>query len=194
MEERNVTQNRVTEGFSFYTDKDAEMAALERKKIDYLEERMDYSQPDTILMIYEKAIHDRVFKTPVGFLYLKKLQEYLLEQETIEAERVAPIPLYQTYSGEIRENTNPTKNRVNLSKDKEEREKNPSKFMISVIFNILLVGAIIAMFVITLKADQPNILNYEKVITDRYATWEQELTEREQTVREKELELQITEE
>ena len=54
--------------------------------------------------------------------------------------------------------------------------------------------AIIAMFTITLESDNPNVLNYERALTDRYASWEQELTEREQAVRQRERELQIEEE
>ena len=57
--------------------------------------------------------------------------------------------------------------------------------------NIVMIVAIIAMFIITLNSDQPNILNYEKNIQNKYAAWEQELTEREQTIREKERELHI---
>lgn len=191
MEDIFVTQGRVAEGFLFYTDKDADMAALERRKIDYLEERMDYTQPETILKIYEKAIHDRIFKTPVGFLYLKRLQNYLLDQENIDPGQVAPIPLYMSYSGEMRENVNPAKSRVKPSEKKEDKA---SKFTISVILNILLLLAVVAMFFITLKADQPNILNYEKAVMNRYAAWEQELTDREQAVREREIELHLLEE
>lgn len=51
--------------------------------------------------------------------------------------------------------------------------------------NIVMVIAIIAMFIITLNSDQPNVLNYERNLQNKYATWEQELTQREQTVREK---------
>ena len=61
----------------------------------------------------------------------------------------------------------------------------------SVLLNVLLVLAIAAMFMITLRSDNPNVLNYERALTDKYASWEQELTERERAVREKELELQI---
>lgn len=186
MEETMDTKERVTEGFYFYTDKDAQMASLERKKIEYLEERMDYTQPDTILKIYDKAIHDRVFKTPVGILYLKGVQDYLYEQETIPVEEIAPIPLYQTYSKEMRESSNPAKSRVKAAELK--KEKNAVAMKISVMINILLAFAVIAMFVIALNADQPNILNYEQNLLNRYATWEQDLTQREQAVREKELE------
>lgn len=62
---------------------------------------------------------------------------------------------------------------------------------LSVIMNIVMIVAIIAMFVITLNSDQPNILNYERNLQNKYASWEQELTQREQTVREKERELHI---
>ena len=48
---------------------------------------------------------------------------------------------------------------------------------------------VFAMFVITLQSDNPNILNYRQAITNEYASWEQELTERENKVREKEQKL-----
>ena len=191
MSEIMNTQNRVAEGFSFYTDKDAEMAKLERKKIEYLEARMDYSDPEKILKIYDKAIHDRIFKTPVGLFYLKQIQDYLLAQESIAPEEVAAIPLYQSFVGEVRSEQNPVRNRVKLSNDKEKQEKKAAAFSISVILNLLLSAAVIAMFAIALNANQPNILNYEKAIINRYATWEQELTQREQIIREKERELKI---
>ena len=63
--------------------------------------------------------------------------------------------------------------------------------VISTILNVVLALAVAGMFAITLKSDNPNILNYEKQILNKYASWDQELTEREQAVREKERELQI---
>ena len=184
----NQTKNKEAEGFSFNTEKDAELAKLEYKKIKYLESKMDYSHPESILRIYEKAIHERIFKTPVGILYLKKIQEYLKKQGTISPDRITPIPLYQNFSNEIRQEQNPARNRI---KPSEKKEKKSSALSVSVLINVLFGVAIIAMFVITLKADQPNILNYETVLTNRYAAWEQELTEREQVIREKERELNI---
>lgn len=175
------------EGFLFFTEKDARLAENEQKKIDYLEAHIDYSQPEKILQIYDKAVRDRVFKTPVGTVYLKKLQEYLLSQPEIDSTQVSPIPLFVTYDGEIRKQQNPVQPKIKPSEKKEKT----SPLTISVILNILLVIAVIAMFVITLASDQPNILNYERALTNRYAGWEQELTERENTIREKEHELNL---
>jgi len=48
---------------------------------------------------------------------------------------------------------------------------------------------VIGMFAVAYTSEHPNILNYERVIVDKYASWEQDLTEREDAIREKELQL-----
>lgn len=186
MEDTKNKPIRIVDGFSFYTNQDADLADLERKKIAYLEARMDYSNPDSILRIYEKAIQDKIFKTPVGIFYLKHLREFLLEQEEIAPEDIEPIPLYHTFGKEAK--TTKVKEGEN---EAEQKEKKSAALSFSVVLNLLLAAAVVAMFAIALNAGQPNILNYERVITDRYATWEQELSEREQVIREKERELKI---
>lgn len=178
------------EGFVFFSRKDAMLAASERKKVDYLEAHMDYSKPENVLRIYKKAIEERIFKTPVGIVYLKRVQDFLLEQETIPDEAIPPIVLYQSFDSEVRDQTNPARNRV---KPAAPKEKKTSALPISIILNILLVIAVFAMFLISFNAEQPNIFNYERALVDKYSTWEQELTQREQAVREKELELHLQE-
>ena len=63
--------------YHFFTEKDAQIARTEEQKIEYLEERMDYSSPESIRYIYEKTIHERIFKTPVGLRYLQGPQNHL---------------------------------------------------------------------------------------------------------------------
>lgn len=185
MEEREYQPGKVVGGFAFRTNQEVELADLERKKIAYLEAGLDYSNPDSILRIYEKAIHDNIFKTPVGIYYLKELRDYLLEQDEIPAEAVEPIPLYQTYGKDKKAE------RTDETEYAETKKKIPPAFSFSVILNLLLAAAIVAMFAIAINTEQPNILNYEKTIINRYAAWEQELNEREQAVREKERELNL---
>ena len=60
---------------------------------------------------------------------------------------------------------------------------------------VVLLNAIYsfaAMFVVAIKADNPNMLNYKTAVLNEYSEWEQELTQRENAVREKESELGIT--
>lgn len=179
-------------GYLFFTEKDAQLARAEEKKIAYLEERIDYGSAESIRYIYEKTIEERLFKTPVGLRYLEKLRDFLLSQPEVAPESVREIPLYITFDGELRGQTNPARERVAPSK-KRNRDKEKERFILSVLLNIMLALAIVAMFAISFASDQPNIVNYERVITDKYASWEEELTQREQAIREKELELKLAE-
>lgn len=178
------------EGFSFNTEADAALAESEQRKVEYLEARLDYQRPESILRVYNKVIEDRVFKSPVGYFFLKNLQAYLKSRPEIDADSVADIPMHITFDSELREQSNPARNRIRTQTGKAEPKKSPA-LPVSLLTNVVLVIAVIVMFVIALKSDQPNILNYEKALTNRYAAWEQQLTEREKVVRQKERELNI---
>lgn len=194
MEEQQ--QERTVGDFLFFTERDAQLAKEEQKKIEYLEARIDYTRPDSILYVYNKAIQERIFKTPIGLAYLKNLRGFLLQQKAVSPESVREIPLYITFDGEIRETPAAVRPKVRpsaaKSAERQKAEKHRFWFTISVIGNMLLVLAICAMFSISLKSDNPNIINYKTNLINRYASWEQELTERENAVREKERELRFT--
>lgn len=175
-------------GYLFLTEKDVLLARAEEEKIKYLEERIDYSSSESILYVYEKVIHERMFKTPVGLQYLKRQQDFLRKRTDIDQDRVIDIPLYVSYDGEIREHTSPVQARI-VPSEKKDRVK--AGFTASVILNVMLVFAIIAMFYISFVSENPNMINYERALTDKYSAWDQELTEREQAVREKERELKL---
>lgn len=98
-----------------------------------------------------------------------------------------PIPLWTNFA-DVRTKTSPARRRIQPMPEDGGKK---AGLCLSVIMNIVMIVAIIAMFVITLNSDQPNILNYERNLQNKYASWEQELTQREQTVREKERELHI---
>lgn len=175
-------------GFDFYTARDAKLAEAEQRKVDYLEERIDYTRPESILHVYDKAIHEQIFRTPVGVLFLKKLQDFLLKQPQIDQERIKAIPLYDVYVTDLRPQEDPDKPSEQTIR---KRQASTARLQISVILNVLLMIAICAMFMIAMNSDQPNIYNYEKLLQNKYASWEQELTEREQIIRDKERELDI---
>ena len=68
----------------------------------------------------------------------------------------------------------------------------------SIIVPIMALGyvglaLVIVMFAIAATGSEPTVLNYERVLQNRYAEWEQQLSDREQVIREKERELLIAE-
>ena len=69
---------------------------------------------------------------------------------------------------------------------REEENKKDFKKIFSLILNIALIIVVILMFIIAVTSENDNIINYKSNITNRYAAWEQNLKERERTVREAE--------
>ena len=77
--------SRNAEGFFFLNAEDAGMALKEKKQIEYLEANLNFGNPEQVLTLYERMLRERVFKTPVGVIYLKHLQDFLLEMNSENA-------------------------------------------------------------------------------------------------------------
>ena len=90
-EQQNRTDH-VVSGFAFYSEKDARLAEQERQKIAYLDKRIDRTNLESVLVIYKKALDDRVFRTPVGLEYLRELQGELKAEQDLLGEEIPPIP------------------------------------------------------------------------------------------------------
>ena len=108
------------DGYQFGSAKDASQAKSELLKIQKLEDKMDYRNPHMIYMVYHKAIENRIFKTPVGYEYLRKLQKHLKENPLIR-EPVQDVPVNNVYS--LRDSTNPAVEKVKASTKLEAPSK-----------------------------------------------------------------------
>jgi len=177
----------VVGGYRFSCAEDARLAKSEWNKVRFFDSRMKGTSSENMLNLYKMVLEDNTFRTPVGMDYLRRLRRELLENG-IEEERIPEIPVTAVYQPKLRQTQiAPTKKRVEMQQMSNERKV----LRASVMLNIILVVMVIAMFVITLKSDNPNIINYEKALLNKYAAWEQELTEREEKVREAMLEYHI---
>lgn len=174
-------ESLVVDGYRFATVADAETARLEKKKIDNLEQHLDFRNTQNVLMVYNKAIDNRVFLTPLGSAYLQRLRGQLIKCGVPE-EKVRPVPLYATFS-------NKTENSGSIRRSLEARGVRPEyrgRFVTSACINVLLAAAIGALILLSLRSDLPTIVNYRTAIVNEYSEWEQELSERERAVREAE--------
>lgn len=183
--------NLIVNGYCFGTVGDAETARQEVKKIEYLEAHMDYENPENVFLVYKKAIETRVFQTPIGWEYLKELRRRINSYDEIEKfkGKLPPITLYTTFTSRI----GSKRLNLNVYGKAANKEKTKSSFIISIIINIILIISVGGMFAIALTSDNPNVLNYENSIVNKYSVWEQELTDRENAVREKEKEIRFSE-
>ena len=177
----------IVGGYRFGTVADAETARMEEKKIANLEKHLDYRRPLDVLLVYNKAIDNRVFLTPVGMAYLQKMQAQLAKCG-VPQEKIKPIPLYATFSNKT-ENNSSIRNSIASRGQKVEFK---GRFITSVWINVLLSLALGVLVYLSFQSDVPTIFNYRTAVVNKYSEWEQELTERERAVREAERELQMT--
>lgn len=175
----------VVEGYRFGTVADAETARMEVKKIAAVEQHLDYHKPQNVLLVYNRAIENKVFLTPVGMAYLQKIQAQLAKCG-VPQEKIKPIPLYTTFSNKT-ENSDSIRRSISSRAPKVEFK---GRFIMSVCINVLLVLALTAMVLLSLHSDVPNIVNYRTAVVNEYSEWEQQLQEREQAVREAERSLE----
>ncbi len=173
----------VVEGYSFTDENMAKQARIEAEGVQYVKARTDMSKPDQVFNVYHRLLQQRMFQTPVGYAYLKELQDYLKTIPGIRNEDIRPIP--------IADNLVVSDTRGISERWSRRLEKEQNRLRMSMVANFAFVVSILIMFLITATSGQTTILNYEKKIQDRYAQWEQQLTQREKAIREEEQELEL---
>lgn len=179
--------NFIVGGYDFLSELDAQKASLDLSKIKVLEERVKASRPKDIKAVYEKAIENKIFKSPIGWEYLARLRDRLYASGFSEEELIPiPIPVSLTRHSAF-ENLSVQQRIRPVTKD----NKAEFKRLFPYILNIFLLIIVIAMFIIASTSDSDNILNYKRNVTNRFSSWEQDLTQREKVIREKEKKLGI---
>ena len=182
-------KGRSIDGFCFLNREDCNIAKEEIQRINYISSKLNEDNPEAILSVYNKMIESRTFLTPIGLEYLRQIQNYLYKSTEISDDRVTDIPVVVSYSDideKIEKKESDDIGRT-IKRNKPKNFKN--EYKTSLIVNLVLVLMIVAMFILALKTDSPNMINYENAIVDKYAQWNDELTERESKIREKEAEL-----
>ena len=184
---RETKDQYTVNGFLFGDKADVEIANQELSAIQFIEKKISGQSVETVLAVYQAALEKKMFRTPVGYCYLRDLQKRMIKGG-VDKERIPPISLYQVYNDAYKVQERPR--RITQTK----KEINPDRRLMrnSIWANIIMVFIILVLFIITLTGENANVLNYRNVITNEYSSWEEELKSREQAVREKERELGIT--
>lgn len=180
----------VVEGFAFTSESEAELAKKEREGIRYVKEKMNMSNPELVLKLYNKLVREKTFTTLVGYAYLFDLQEYLRTNPQILDEEILPIEIvHPSLQESLKEEKQ--KHQVKLLEVKKQAAKKSvsdavlqNKYKVSLLVNLILAISVVAMFIISATSSHPTILDYEEKLINRYSAWEQELTEREAALRE----------
>ncbi|MBQ8947145.1 MAG: hypothetical protein IJ058_10080 [Lachnospiraceae bacterium] len=176
----------IVGGYIFGTAADADLAREEQARIKYLDENMNYANIAKVQQLYNRALDTKMFRTPVGWDYLSRLKR-LMTDNGFSEELIRPVPLYNVFAKE----EEPVRMIDRIKPPKKKKDIYRRKYVLSVMCIGVLAILVIVMFVIAIRAETPNMINYRHAIVNDYAEWEQNIKDREDRVRKKERELEL---
>lgn len=194
-----MEQRYMIDGFEFCYEEDEKRAKEEFARIKALSSRIDEDDLGALKAVYTKAVEQKIFETQIGLCYLADIRRYLLSKGVL-GEKECPIPVLYTRTSvqnqtkRLSEEYASFKQKVKkdaeekLQKEKQENRRLVHKCRQRNLACVILGIMVAVMFVISMTGNNPTVLNYKRAITDQYAEWEQQLTERENAVRQKEAE------
>lgn len=175
----------VVSGYVFTDEETAKKAEKEIAGVAYTRNKLDMDNPGAVLAVYNKIIRSKMFSTPVGYEYLTELRKYLKASPNVDDGEILEIDFTPVI---VRENT---EKELKDTAGGDQIDRLRGGLVTSLIVNVILILAIIAMIVLVQKSDVPTILDYENKLIDRYEEWQKSLEEREAIIREYEIKYNI---
>lgn len=179
----------VVDGFLFSTEKEYEDAKQELESVEYLRNNSDLSIGKTVLKLYNRLIEDHTFHTPIGYQFLKELQDNMINSGIVKVDELVKIYVPAQHRGESSE-----LNALKLNQYKQIAETLKTRYRNSRIINIFLVIIIIVMIGISIYSDKTVFTKFENQVINKYASWEEELKSKNEKLITREEELNIKEE
>ncbi len=179
----------VVDGYYFRTKETALEAQNELNAIKYVSMKTDLKDPKQVYLLYNKLLEKELFKTIVGIGYLKKLQDFLYVSDEIPNDKIQPISVDYELQELLKGRREITRNKSVINKLKKQKKKYNDMFIKAIIVNVVLVAVIAFMIIITLTSKNPNIIDYENKLQNKYSTWQEELESQEESIKEREEEL-----
>ena len=197
-------------GYIFDDENKAKKAAKELKAVEYILGQLKDSDEKAVLTVYKKLLNQRMFSTEIGMSFLAQLRQNLLDSEVFTPEDIPPVYSLEEPPKDVtpEEKTEDTNSYSDEKVSKAKKEKADKKVVAKVtndsseikrlkainkvllILCIALLLCVLGMFYVSTTINSPTILDYEEKLIDKYSSWEQDLTEREEAIKEKEQELQ----
>lgn len=187
--EKSENKNYTVGGYTFKSKEAADEAKNELNAIKYVSSKTDTKDPKQVYLLYNKLLDKELFKTLIGMNYLKELQQFLYMSEEIPNDRIRPIPINYELKEVLDGKREISNNKSLIRKLERARDRYKDMYIKSLIINVVLVVVIIIMIVISLTSSNPNIINYERKLQDKYAVWQEQLEQQEESLKAREAEL-----
>lgn len=184
------TKEFIVNGYKFEDEDEYNKALEEKESIERIMKKVNMNNKELVLSLYSALIIQEKLSTIIGMDYLRRLREIIIKKKYATEEEMLPIPVARFRPGSA-DSFRLSEAKRSIEKIKADSAKTKERTKTLFIFNLVLIVVIIVMMYIASTSDNVNIVNYENKIIDRYSQWEQQLTERENHIKEVEKQLQI---
>ena len=179
-------ESRAVGGFVFPTSSEAQLARQEQKNIDIIRSRTPLDDPKAAHDLYCKLIERDMFKTMIGHGFLYELRNDLVTKHGYNPDELPTITVTKRAGTNI---INESKNDL-LKKQIEQLKLAKTRLTIVM---LALIAMIAGMFIIAVINPNIGYVNTEQKVLNKYSACEEDLKSREETIKQKEKELNINE-
>ena len=171
-------------GFAFQNEETMQKAVKEAEGVRYVKSRTDMGKPQTVYQVYCQMVGQKMFQTPVGYVYLHDLQEYLKANPSIANKEIPPIPVAIDAVSAVQKANKAEKEWYTKTKTKTIRKTKvihadyKKWFRASMTVSIILFFIVVGMFAVTATSGNINIVNYENALIEKYENWDMQLKEK----------------
>lgn len=172
----------VVQSYSFSNINEYEKAKKEQETVAYVRANTNLNNIKVVAKLYSSLIEKETFDTIVGYRFLEELRQILLSEDLLSEEALPFIPVKAKDSKFIRESVA----NEQYEKYKNLYEKTNHKKKISIYANFFLAIIIVAMMVLSVMTNHGASSKTEAEILDKYASWAQELQQKEDELNQRE--------
>ncbi len=174
------------DGYAFETKEEYNLAMREQRNIVSIKGRMNSQSKESVLMIYRKLVSKELLVTPIGLEFLRELRYSLINDFHMEATELPMIHVTAHKREEKKSKEEYTANQLM----KENNKLKDTLFKLR-IFTFGLLIIIVGIFIMTATNPNSAYIDTENKIVNKYASWEEDLQQREKAVKDKEQALGI---
>ena len=169
----------IFKGHTFDEEKQVILAKKEAEAIEYLRSKTDFNNMNQLMKLYNRILDKNMMETVIGIEFLKEIRTMLLNSGVFTEEQIRPLPLLPEARKMKKRAEDQKRSRERILLEHAERQN-----LILKIVCFFLSILVVAMFVITLSGKRsPLARKYEEQILNKYASWAEELTQREKSIR-----------
>ncbi len=160
-------------GHTFEDEKQLLLAKKEAEAIEYLRAKTDFNNGEMLIRLYHRIIDNKMMETEIGVDFLVEIRKRIIEMGIMKEEQLKEIP--ELKKRKAKKKAAEKKSRELLLIEKVKRQN-----AVLVVVCLFLSALVIGMFVILLTGKRsPLAIRYEEELVNKYASWAQDLTQRE---------------